>query len=369
VKLPPIPKFKSSPQIPRASPLLKPGMSSRLESNESLPRLDAKVQSPPKEYRGTKEFAIVGFEGSGPAKPNPRARTDSKDSLAAYSAFSESDHGDDHTDPNHRPLDHVLEVLKFLEDHPPSIPYETHEQYKADIMRPVGACVKYLFLYHIATKVYQLQNPSTGAVLLIGKKRTDGLKFVSTAFNFSICFPGSANEIPFKLRGNSTGTEFHLYDDGYNPYKLDRLDKKNIRQELAIIRTQTFPKILTRRGLTLILPRPGVLCTPIDVKDSLVSLDSKGLVRRFEATVPNTLDQLPIVQDYHGVATTNSIKNFMLHPHLEKEGKMCLVNGKQSKHSSIVIINGDEISPLIAFACTLTAWVSLNVPGKANYGL
>jgi hypothetical protein len=90
------------------------------------------------------------------------------------------------------------------------------------------------------------------------------------------------------------------------------------------------------------------------------------MVRRFHSTVPGTPDQLPIVPDYHGLATTNSIKNFILH---NNAGKVCLIAGKQSKHSSVIVASGPDISPLLAFACTLVAWVSLNVPSKAGYGL
>jgi len=80
------------------------------------------------------------------------------------------------------------------------------------------------------------------------------------------------------------------------------------------------------------------------------------MVRRFRSTVPDTHDQIPIVPDYHGLATSNSIKNFMLHAEADPS-KMCLVAGKQSKHSSFVLVSGDEISPLIAFACTLVSYV------------
>jgi hypothetical protein len=42
-----------------------------------------------------------------------------------------------------------------------------------------------------------------------------------------------------------------------------------VRHELAAIRTTTFHRILTRRGITLIIPLEGVMCAPRDIKDRL----------------------------------------------------------------------------------------------------
>jgi len=180
-ELPPLPKQ----QVPRSSPLLKPFNT----GGSTLPLPESKESLGKDSLGGTREFAVIGMQGS-PFKPNPRARTDSKDSGAAFMSESELE---DETDPNHRALPYVLNLLNEVNDNPEAILYQSYEQYLEQIQKPLGKTVKYLFVYHTATKVYQLQNPSTGGILLIGKKRTDGLKMLSSAFNFSIGFPSMSS--------------------------------------------------------------------------------------------------------------------------------------------------------------------------------
>jgi len=304
----------------------------------------------------------------GPAGVPARLRANSKDSAGLDSSIMGSD-----VDPNRVALSYVLDLKMRVDEHAPAVVFHTHKQYCDDIQRPLGDTVhKYMFVHHPALKTYQLQHATSGAVLLIATKRTDGLKFASTALNFSIIIPSSPDKIPFKLRGNTMGSEFMLFDDGFNPNKLDRFGATKQRRELALIRVATQPKVMSRRSYTLTIPREE--CAPINLRDGLLCLDSTRPddVYRFVSNVPGSPGELPVVVDYHGLATDNSIKNMILHradrDAASDEVSVALVNGKQTKHMSVVLASG-QVSPLVAFATTLTAWVSLNVPSKHTFGM
>jgi len=304
----------------------------------------------------------------GAAAVPARLRAGSKDSAGLDSSMLGSD-----MDPNHIALPYVVDLKMRVDEHAPAIAFHSHQQYCDAVTRPLGDAVhKYMFVHHPALKTYQLQHAVTGTVLLAATKRTDGLKFASAALNFSIIIPSSPDKIPFKLRGNTGGSEFVLYDDGFNPNKLDRFGALKQRCELALIRVATLPKVMSRRSYTLTIPREE--CAPFNVKDGLLSLDSTrpDKVYRFASNVPGSPGELPVAMDYHGLAADNSIKNMILHRADREtagdEVSVSLVNGKQTKHMSIVLATG-QVSPLVAFATTLTAWVSLNVPSKQTFGL
>ena len=115
-----------------------------------------------------------------------------------------------------------------------------------------------------------------------------------------------------KLKSNSTGQEFTLYDNGKNPKKMDSWDKdepgaKGARKKLAAI---SFEKPADKR-----LP---------DARKVSVPAVGEGGVRNYEA--PVKLGSMPpkvkpggkLSLDFGGRVTKISVKNFILHDAKEK---------------------------------------------------
>jgi hypothetical protein len=156
-----------------------------------------------------------------------------------------------------------------------------------------------------------------------------------------------------KLKSNSTGQEFTLYDNGKNPKKMDSWDKdepgaKGARKKLAAI---SFEKPADKR-----LP---------DARKVSVPAVGEGGVRNYEA--PVKLGSMPpkvkpggkLSLDFGGRVTKISVKNFILHDAKEKPEESVMLFGRVAKDTFVL----DFTYPLCAvqaFGIGLTSFSELS---------
>jgi hypothetical protein len=245
----------------------------------------------------------------------------------------------------------------------------------------------FLMDYDPVPRVFKLIHPDSGRLLLVAHKRTDGLKALSFASNFSICImpdntksssqrgldlsmttsaSSSSSELPpriAKLRGNTLGSRYVLFDNGNNP---DSSTSKttDTRKELAVITFSNVPGIFSRRNTTVHVPKSEQFIR-FASSSNRTSLDTRGKLN--DPTVVNLLgtlpysNRLPQLAHYGVYATKNSIKNFILHDPLKADDGIHAMLGKLGRCRFNLIV-GASLSPLQAFACAIASFDSKVLP-------
>jgi len=265
----------------------------------------------------------------------------------------------------------------------PTIPFSKDDaELSSFLLKPLepGQILRLTVLWDEVNRMFKLIHESSRRIVLTAMKRTDGFKALSLSANYSIFMlptdesfarasggysPAAGSLEPLriaKLRGNTLGSQFSLFDNGKNPHH----GAKGIleaRRELMSVRFELVPGVDTRRATFCYLPAPGHHTRPTSRNEML-----EEKAKRHESTVvtlvpyiPGT-SMLPRVENTQALGAIPSVKNILLHDIKSKE--VCLQFGRQPDRHSYRLEFTHPFSATTAFAVALASCDSKIHPSR-----